>query len=96
MIILSENSGGSVTVTMDQHTEIWECNLCQTLHKQSKRVFYYSQNDFKEHYDQTCHICSSEFTTRLLKEEHQAQHSAGISVEFKSLCSLCGKKFKVQ
>ena len=87
--------------TIDETSIIWECGLCHDGRgKSSKNTvpryeIYHNQNDFKDHYDRTCHICFSEFTSKLTKDKHQISHSSGISKDYKSLCSLCGKKFKV-
>ena len=74
---------------------VWECSLCQYSKERPKPVVYENQNYFKDHYDRTCHICFSEFTNKTTKDRHQLRHSDGISSECKSLCSLCGKTFKV-
>ena len=79
---------------------VWECSLCHNKRrkrgaKAAGKSIYYNQNDFKDHYDRTCHICFSEFTSKISKDQHQVRHSDGISSDCKSLCSLCGKKFKV-
>ena len=81
---------------------MWQCNLCSKRGKNAatkgtkRNVFRYTHQDtFKDHYDRTCHICFAEFTNKMSKDCHQVQHSNGISSNCKSLCSLCGKKFKV-
>ena len=80
---------------------IWECSLCRGNRAKSSNTatsqkrLYCNQNDFKDHYDRTCHICFAEFTSKISKDQHQVTHSDGISKDCKSLCSLCGKKFKV-
>ena len=80
---------------------IWVCGLCCNSRgksfnfKAQQNEIYDNQNDFKDHYDRTCHICFSEFTSKITKDKHQISHSDGISKGYKSLCSLCGKKFKV-
>ena len=84
----------------EDYSMVWECSLCQNKRrkhggKAARKTVYYDQNDFKDHYDRTCHICCSEFTSKISKDQHQVRHSDGISSDCKSLCSLCGKKFKV-
>ena len=80
---------------------VWECSLCHNHQRRKHRTnklrksLFDDQNRFKDHYDRMCHICSSEFTSKISKDQHQKTHSNGISCTFKSLCSLCGKKFKV-
>ena len=85
----------------DKPSLIWECGICRDAKGKASDFgiqqydVYHNQNDFKDHYDRTCHICFSEFTSKITKDKHQIGHSAGISKDYKSLCSLCGKKFKV-
>ena len=87
--------------TTDGPPLIWECGLCRDARGKASNFtmqqfeIFHSQNDFKDHYDRTCHICFSEFTSKITKDKHQISHSDGISKDYKSLCSLCGKKFKV-
>ena len=84
----------------DSPSVLWECTLCHS--NSSHNLFddenpiYHHQSDFKDHYDRTCHICTSEFTSKISKDQHQLSHSDGISKTCKSLCSLCGKKFQVR
>ena len=81
----------------DSPSVLWECTLCHSNSSHSlfddENPIYHHQSDFKDHYDRTCHICLSEFTSKISKDQHQLSHSDGISKTCKSLCSLCGKKF---
>ena len=88
--------------TENDSSIIWNCSLCQNkkgrpcnLSMPQKQV-YHTEHDFKDHYDRTCHICFWEFTSKMSRDQHQGRHSDGVSKECKSLCSLCGKTFKVR
>ena len=84
----------------DSPSVLWECTLCHSnsIHNlfEDENPIYHHQSDFKDHYDRTCHICLSEFTSKISKDQHQLSHGEGISKTCKSLCSLCGKKFQVR